>query len=155
MPPIAILLTLTGLLPFIFCGLSALGQDRETADRMLVVLIEYAALVLAFSGGVQWAQALLSAESTFTSRTLRLVLGAAPLAIGWAVLAALHWLPFWIALAVLIACFIALPLLERQTGQHASVPQHYVWLRWGFTAVAVAMLTTVLVLRVFRHTVVL
>lgn len=155
MPPIAILLTIIGLLPFVACGLSALGQDAATADRMLAVLIEYAALVLAFSGGVQWAQALLPAEGVFANRTLRLLLGAAPLAIAWAVLALLHWLPFWIALAVLIACYIALPLLERQTGQHAALSARYVWLRWGFTAVAVAMLTTVLVLRVLGQTIVL
>jgi hypothetical protein len=52
MPVLAILLSVLGLIPFIVCGLAALGPDAETAPRMTVALIGYAAVILAFVGGV-------------------------------------------------------------------------------------------------------
>ena len=54
MPLLAILLSVLGLVPFIVCGLAALGPDPDTGDRMLNALIGYAAVILAFAGGIHW-----------------------------------------------------------------------------------------------------
>ena len=57
MPAIAIAFSLLGLVPLVFFALGAVGHIPETAERMLVSLIDYAALVLSFSGGVLLANA--------------------------------------------------------------------------------------------------
>ena len=54
MPLLAILLSVLGLVPFIVCGLAALGPDPATSARMLSALIGYAAVTLAFAGGIHW-----------------------------------------------------------------------------------------------------
>ena len=58
MPAIVIALSLLGLVPFVFFALGAVGHIPETAEHMLVGLIDYAALILAFAGGVHWGLAL-------------------------------------------------------------------------------------------------
>ena len=58
MPTIAIPLSLLVLVPFIGFALGAVGHIPETAERMLIGLIDYAALVLGFAGGVHWGLAL-------------------------------------------------------------------------------------------------
>ena len=44
MPAIAIALSLLGLVPLVFFAFGAVGHIPETAERMLVSLIDYAAL---------------------------------------------------------------------------------------------------------------
>ncbi|MEJ0016598.1 MAG: DUF3429 domain-containing protein [Acetobacteraceae bacterium] len=61
---LAILLTLLGLVPFVGCGLGALGSDPVTATRMLDALISYAAIMLAFAGAVHWGIELQSRQPT-------------------------------------------------------------------------------------------
>jgi hypothetical protein len=51
MPPVAILLSIASMVPFVVCGLAAAGPHAEPADRMLAALTGYAALMLAFAGG--------------------------------------------------------------------------------------------------------
>ena len=51
------------------------------------------------------------------------------------------------ALAILIAGFAATVLTETQLRQKQLLPDGYLWLRWGLSLVVVAVLTTVLVLR--------
>ena len=58
MPTIAIPLSVLGLLPFIYFAFGAVGQIPGTAERMLVSLIDYAALILSFFGGVHWGLAM-------------------------------------------------------------------------------------------------
>lgn len=158
MPPVAIFITLLGLVPFVACGLAAVGANPEQADRMLLALIDYAALVLAFSGGIFWALSLLPTQpvtpSPLGGHRVRLAFGAVPLLIAWAALLLQAWLASWAALAVLIAGYVITVVAERQTGQHGALPPRYEWLRWGFTIIAVAMMTTVLVLRLFGQTLV-
>ncbi len=155
MPPVAIFITLLGLLPFVACGLAAVGSNPESADRMLVALIDYAALVLAFSGGIYWALSLLPSQPAPSGgHRWRLAFGAVPLLTAWAALLLQAWLASWTALVVLIAGYVITVVTERQTGQHSALPPRYEWLRWGFTIVAVAMMTTVLVLRLFGQTIV-
>ena len=159
MPPIALVLTLAGLVPFIACGFAAVGQSPEPAARMLATLIDYAALILAFSGGMYWALVLLPGAPEGPavqgrSAQARLAASAVPVLLAWAALVSTRWMPSWIALAVLIGGYVVTLLMERQAGLHAALPRQYVWIRWGFTLVAVAMMTTVLVLRLFGRTIV-
>ncbi|MGE4044187.1 MAG: DUF3429 domain-containing protein [Acetobacteraceae bacterium] len=154
MPPIAIVLTLLGLVPFIACGLAAIGSNPDPADRMLGALIDYAAIILAFSGGIYWALSLLSTQPEPPPQRWRLAFGVVPPLLGWLALLLGAWLAPWIALVVLIAGYILTAVVERQTGQHSTLPRQYVWLRWGFTIVSVAMMTTVLTLRLLGQTIV-
>ena len=59
MPTIAIPLSLLGLVPFVVFAGGAVGQNPQTAEHLLFALIDYAALILAFAGGVHWGLALL------------------------------------------------------------------------------------------------
>jgi hypothetical protein len=54
----------------------------------------------------------------------------------------------WVSLLLLIAAYIAQVLLEQQASKRELLPPGYLWLRWGFTLVAVAVMVTVLTLRV-------
>ena len=159
MPPIALLLTLAAAVPFIACGLAAVGQSPEPAARMLAALIDYAALMLAFSGGMYWALVLLpgAPEGSPTpgrGAQARLAASAVPVLLAWAALISTRWMPSWISLGILIGGYVVTLLMERHAGLHAALPRQHVWIRWGFTLVAVAMMTTVLVLRLFGRTIV-
>jgi len=153
---LAVLLIILGLIPFIVCGLAALGPDPTTADRMMIALIAYAAVILAFAGGVHWGFELQSQHQSgqhdrFVGRA-RLGLGILPPLVGWvALLLPLVAAP-WVSLMVLIAAYIGMVLVEHHGGKLALVPPRYLWLRWGFTVVAVAMMITVLTLHVLRQT---
>jgi hypothetical protein len=147
MPLLAILLSVLGLVPFVVCGLVALGQDQVAADRMLSALIAYAAVTLAFLGGIHWGLELQSRQDNASLRRARLGLGILPPLVGWiALLLPLVAAP-WVALVVLIAAYVGTFLVEQKAGQRDLLPPRYLWLRLGFTVVAVAMLVTVLTLR--------
>lgn len=157
MPLLAILLSVLGLAPFIVCGLAALGTNPDTAGRMLDVLIGYAALALSFAGGIHWGFELQSTQqptsiSAATSRA-RLVLGILPLLLGWIALVLPLVVAPWVSLLLLIAAYIAAVLVEQEAGRRNLLPPRYLWVRWGFTVVAVAMLVTVVTLRLLGQTV--
>src|SRR5436305_1221239 len=63
LPPIAMLLGIAGLIPFVVCGLGALAAPRPDAERSLWALIAYGAVILAFLGGVHWGFGLDEAAS--------------------------------------------------------------------------------------------
>jgi Protein of unknown function (DUF3429) len=152
MPMLAILLSVLGLVPFIACGLAALGADPTTSARMLSALIGYAAVLLAFTGGIHWGFELQSRQQdTFVQRA-RLGLGVVPLLVGWIALLLPLVIAPWISLVMLIAGYIGAVLLEREAGRRDLLPPRYLWLRWGFTLVAVAMMITVLTLRLLGQT---
>ncbi|HXT78999.1 MAG TPA: DUF3429 domain-containing protein [Acetobacteraceae bacterium] len=168
MPPVSLLLSLLGLVPFVIGGLAALGHNPEPADRALMVLIDYAALVLAFAGGIHWGLALggtlpttvdlagnpASPVTTPPRMSRRIVLGVMPLLIGWAALLLAQIIATWMALVLLIAGYLATMIIEHEARRHVAYPARYLWLRWAFTIVAVAMLTTALTLRLFGQTIV-
>lgn len=153
MPPAAILLTIVSMIPFVACGLAAAGPHAEPADRMLAALIGYAALMLAFAGGLYWALTLLSRDRPAPGGVRPILTGAVPVLLAWAALVIAYEFPAWIALPVLIFGHAAAVLAEYHAGLMADQPRSYVWLRWGFTGVAVAMLTTVLMLRLTGSTI--
>jgi hypothetical protein len=164
MPASAILLCILAVAPFIGCGLAALGPDAATADRMLTALIAYAALVLAFVGGLHWGLVLREPESgppvvpeskPGPGRHLRIGVAVLPVILGWLAMLLPLIAAAWLALLLLIAAYIAVLVAEHHAGRRFMLPPRYLWLRWGFTIVAVAMLTTVLTLRLLGQTIVL
>lgn len=164
MPALAILLSILGLAPFIGCGLAALGSHVATADRMLTALIAWGALVLAFVGGLHWGLVLHEPETapppvpatrTGLGRNTRIGVAVLPLILGWLALLLPLIVQSWLALLLLIAAYIAVLVAEHHSSRRFMLPPRYLWLRWGFTIVAVAMLTTVLTLRLLGQTIVL
>jgi hypothetical protein len=153
MPLLVVLLSLLGLVPFIVCGLAALGPDADTATRMLAALIGYAAVILAFAGGIHWGFELQSRQQVSFVQRARLGLGILPPLIGWIALLLSIVVAYWVSLIVLIAAYIGTVLVEQEAGRRDLLPPRYLWLRWGFTLVAVAMMITVLALRLLGQTI--
>jgi hypothetical protein len=151
MPAIALLLSLLGLVPFVFFAFGAVGHIPETAERMLVALIDYAALILAFAGGVHWGLALVPAA---LRPGVRFGAGALPLIVAWVGLVAAQMVSPSVALAVLIVGYIATVLTEHRAARRLLVPSGYVWIRLGFSVIAVVMMVMVLVLRGVGQTIV-
>jgi hypothetical protein len=153
MPLLAILLSVLGLVPFVVCGLGALAPETDTATRMLSALIGYAGVMLAFVGGIHWGFELQSPGPSGGVRRARLGLGALPPLIGWIALVLPLLVPPWVSLVVLIAAYIGAVLAEREAGKRNLLPPRYLLLRWFFTLVALAMLITVLTLRLLGETI--
>jgi hypothetical protein len=151
MPTIAIPLSVLGLLPFIYFAFGAVGQIPGTAERMLVSLIDYAALILSFFGGVHWGLAM-APEAVRPG--LRFGAGAVALVVGWVGLVTAQMVAPSVALAILIVGYLATVLTEHRAAQRLLVPSRYGWMRWGFTIVAVVMMLMVLVLRGVGQTIV-
>lgn len=158
MPVSAILLSILGLAPFIGCGLAALSPHPATAAHMLTALMAWAALVLAFIGGLHWGLVLRDTESPAAPPRLphaRIGAAVLPLILGWIALLLPLVVADWLGLLLLIATYIGTALAEHRYSTRMLLPSRYLWLRWGFTIVAVAMLTTVLTLRLLGQTIVL
>ena len=158
MPISAIMLSILALAPFIGCGLAALGPHGATADRMLTALICWGALVLAFTGGIHWGLVLRETKPPSASDwhpNARVGLAALPPMLGWIALLLPLVAAAWLALLLLIATYIAALASEHRWMRAYALPARYLWLRWGFTVVAVAMLTTVMTLRLLGQTIVL
>jgi hypothetical protein len=149
-PLLASLLGLAGLLPLVFCGFESLTRAAVWA---LAALIGYGAVTLAFLGAVHWGFALApdAAASGPEAEPLRLTFGVVPALISWVALL----LPSWAGLLALIAGFIATVVTEAAGKRRSLVPPGYMWLRWAHTVIVVAILTTVLVLRLIGATIVL
>ena len=152
MPAIAMLLSLLGLVPFVVFAFGAVGHIPDIAERMLVSLIDYAALILGFAGGVHWGLALLP-EAVRPS--MRFGAGVLPLVVAWVGLVVAQMVSPSVALAVLILGYLATILTEHRAAGRLLVPSGYVWIRWGFSVVAVVMMVMVLVLRGLGQTIVL
>ncbi len=152
LPGLAVALAAGGLIPFIFCGLGAISLDDSRAPQMTAALLAYGAVVLAFIGAVHWGFVLVGAPdgSLGKAARARLLLGVVPSLVGWAALLLPMALSLEAGLALLIAGFIGTPILEQQGCNRGLVPPAYMWLRWILTVVVVAILVTVLVLRLLR-----
>jgi Protein of unknown function (DUF3429) len=155
MPLLAILLSVLGLLPFIGCGLLALGPDPLMAARMMSALIAWGAVALAFAGGVHWGFGLQGQQENVSMHRARLGLGVLPLLVGWIALLLPLVAAAWVSLIVLVAAYIGAVAVEHRAAGHAMVPSHYLWLRWGFTVIAVAVMVTVLTLHLLGQTIII
>lgn len=151
MPAIATLLTLLGLVPMIVFAFGAVGHMPETAEHMLVSLIDYAALTLAFAGGVHWGLALVPEVAR---PSLRLGASVLPMVVAWVALMMGQLVTPTVALVVLIPAYLATILTEHRAARRMLVPPGYVWLRWGFSLVAVVAMVMVLILRGVGQTIV-
>ena len=150
LPPVAIVLGLVGLIPFIVCAIALLSGSDDRAPAWISALIGYGAVTLAMLGGVHWGLVLGAPEIAPKTR-LRLGLGILPSLIGWAALLVTLALPSEVALAVLIAGFVATVLTEARLHRGGLVPSGYMWLRWACSVVAVAILVTVLTVRLLHR----
>jgi hypothetical protein len=147
MPLTAILLGLAGLIPMIGCGLVAMGEDPVGADHGFTALIAYAAVILSFTGAVHWGLALNDGAASLRVQRMRYALGVLPAVIGWIALLVPMFVPVWASLVVLIAGFIATPVMEARGAHLGYVPGRYMALRWLLSFVVVAVLLCVLVVR--------
>lgn len=164
MPVSAIMLSILGLVPFIGCGLAALGPNAATAGRMLTALIAWGALVLAFTGGLHWGLVLREPETAppvapgskpAIGRHTRIAVAAVPLVLGWVAVLLPLIAAAWLGLLLLIAAYVATLAVQHHFSSRLMLPLRYLWLSWGFTLVAVAMLTTVVTLWLLGQTIVL
>ena len=161
LPPAAIALGIAGLIPFIALGIAAVSTaDPAQAQRYLLALVGYGAVILAFLGGVHWGFVLhpelpggLSADARRDAA--RLGLGVLPSLIGWAALMPAAFGVPEIGLAVLIAGYVATVVTEWELRRRSMMPAGYMALRWGLSVVVVAILVTVLVLRLIGAKIVL
>ncbi|HEY4040571.1 MAG TPA: DUF3429 domain-containing protein [Rhodopila sp.] len=151
MPVMVVALSLLGLVPLVFFAFGAVGHIPETAERMLVSLIDYAALILGFAGGVHWGLALAPAA---VRPSVRFGAGVLPLIVAWVGLVLAQMVSPSVALAVLVLGYLATVLTEHRAAQRLLVPSRYVWVRWAFSLVAIAMMVMVLVLRGVGQTIV-
>jgi hypothetical protein len=151
MPAVAIAFSLLGLVPLVFFAFGAVGHIPETAERMLVSLIDYAELILSFSGGVHWGLALLPGA---VQPSARFGAGVLPLIVAWVGLVLAQMVSPTVALAVLIVGYLAIVLTEHQAAQRLQLPSRYVWIRWGFSVVSIVMMVMVLILRGIGQTIV-
>jgi hypothetical protein len=147
LPPIAIVLGVGGLVPFLVFGLGAVGGDTPRPFAMLG-LLAYGAVILSFLGGVHWGFVLAGEDDDKPAGT-RLSLGVVPSLIGWAAVLISSFANGFFSLAALIAGFVASVMIEHRASKRDLVPPGYMALRWGLSMVVILMLTSVLVLRLF------
>ncbi len=142
LPPLATLLGLSGLLPFLACGLLALSpQGGRAADA----LVAYGAVILAFLGGVHWGFAL--SEPSMRGERGRLGLGVLPSLIGWVALLLDVAVNPASGLGLLLFGFIATTTVEARGAAAGLVPPGYMMLRYVLSACVIAVLAIVLVSR--------
>ena len=147
LPLTAILLGLAGLIPFVGCGLLAIGEDVVTAEHGFTALIAYAAVILSFIGAVHWGLALSDGAAARRVQRIRYAAGVLPALLGWIALLAPMFVPAWVSLVVLLAGFIAVPVAEARGAHLGYVPARYIALRWVVSLVVVAVLGCVLIVR--------
>ncbi len=151
MPTIALPLGLLAMAPFLLFGFGAASPYPETAERMLMALTDYAALVLAFLGGVHWGLALAPDAARATARFL---FGAAPLVVAWVGLIVGQMIAPSVSLTVLGLGYLAAMLAEHRASRQLPAPPRAPWLRWAVSIVALVMMAMVLFLRVIGQTIV-
>jgi len=149
LPGLAVVIGIAGLIPFIVLGLASVTLDDAKVATMLAGLIAYGAVILSFVGAVHWGFALAGIPRNIPLKLtrLRLVLSVVPSLVGWAAVLLSIVFGAEAALGLLVAGFVAAPVLEQQGYNRGLTPPRYMWLRWGLTIVVLAVLVTVLTVR--------
>jgi hypothetical protein len=155
LPRLAILTGAAGLIPLLALGFAAVLPNPS--PRAVLLLIGYGAVILSFLGGVHEGFAILASgplpnaarpAGDWTAAEHRRILGASACSlIAWLALAASLYLPPAVPLALLIAAFTALPVIEQRATAHGWVSRPYMWLRWVLSVIVVTTLAAVLVMR--------
>ncbi len=156
LPMIAIVLGLAGLIPFVAASFGAVWLQGDWATRSLLALQAYAAVILAFLGGVHWGIGLeTGVGQTVRAQRARFGLGVLPSLIGWAgLLITFVGLPL-VGLGVMAAGFIALTIAEARATQSGLLPGSYMALRWVLSIIVILCLVSVLIVLAFGGHVVL
>lgn len=149
--PSAVVLGLAGVVPFIACGLATLDANAGFATAAFAAFLAYGAVILSFLGGVHWGLVLQEPPPGHAGGTRfdrqRLAFGVIPSLVGWLALILARAVSAELGLVLLIAGFIATLAVEAQARRLGLVPGGYMWLRWLLSAVVIALLATVLLLR--------
>jgi hypothetical protein len=154
MPAVVSLLALLSLAPLVVLAAGAIGSVSFVADRMLVALVDYVAVLLAFVGGTHWGLGLWPGSGR---SPMRLTVAVLPMLVGWIALVTAQFVSSAAALIVLIAGTLVTMLTEHQArrhqagrhqaGRHDPALQPGLWLRWSFAGVVMGTLMLVLLLR--------
>jgi hypothetical protein len=145
LPPMAILLSVAGLIPFVVSSLFAARSAVEGGNEGLLALVSYGAVILSFIGAVHWGFVLEGSKQPL--ERARLSLAVVPALLGWSAVLLAIWHHAPLGLVLLIAAYIGTVIVEGRGRHYNLVPRSYLILRWGLTVVAVALMTTVVVLR--------
>ncbi len=156
LPLFAVLLGVAGLIPFVATSLGAVSLQGDWPRLSLLALQAYAAVILAFLGGVHWGVALeVGINQSARTQRLRFGLGVTPSLIGWAGLVVTFvGLPL-VGLAIQAAGFIGLTIAEARGTHSGLIPRSYMALRWGLSIVVILCLVSVLIVLTFGGHVVL
>ena len=150
---LAVLLSVLGMVPFIVCGLGALAPDAGTAARMLTRAYRLRRAYL----GVRRRRPLGfrtagPQQDRFIQRA-RLGIPVIALLAGWMALLLPLVAAAWVALVLLIVAYVGGDDRGAGAARRGLLPGRYLWLRWGFDVVALAMMVTVLTLRLLGQSV--
>jgi hypothetical protein len=146
LPALAIILGVAGIIPFLICGIGATAANDVRSTLAAFALVGYGAVILGFLGGVHWGFTL-SVEHDPAER-LRLGFGVLPAIIGWLALGiSLVTVHPVLGVAILIAAYIGTIVAEWRAHTKGLVPDGYIGLRVGISAVVILLLTTVLGVR--------
>ena len=143
LPALATILGLAGLLPFIGCGVAALGAQ---GDRATLALVAYGAVILAFLGGVHWGFAIV--DPMGRAERERLGLGVLPSLVGWVSVLLAIAVQLDAGVGLLLLGMLGTTAVEARARRIGLVPGGYMMLRYALSGVVVVVLALVLVLRV-------
>jgi hypothetical protein len=145
LPPMAIILSVAGLLPFFAAALYAARGDTATLNTAMP-LLTYGAVVLGFIGAIHWGFVLAAPEQE-PAQLSRLTLGVVPGLVGWgAVMLGLYRQSF-LALALMIVAFVGTAIIETRGRHWELVPPSYMLMRWILTIVVSLLLLAAIVFR--------
>ncbi len=151
---IAVLLSLTGTIPFLVLG-GVVLLDPLGARTAIQILISYGAVVLSFLGAVHWGFALHDTAHPVNGTPLTpsvlgaerqlLIFGIVPAIIGWVALSVmLHFNAPALALFLLLVGFFVTIVVETIGRGRGVVAGNYLVLRWAVSVVVLVVLLAVL-----------
>ena len=134
-PKAALVIGLSGLLPFIFLSSFSVYQSPDVHSEISSALLGYGAIILSFLGGVRWGVAM--SETSPTRIVSQLCVSIIPSLVGWTA----FLIENQIGLLILTAAFFLLLLLDYKLP---GAPSWYFGLRIILSTAVIASLLTVL-----------
>jgi hypothetical protein len=144
LPVLAVMLGVAGIIPFVVCGLWAVSASYFGSLIAVQLLVAYGAVVLSFVGGIHRGVSLVTDDGD----DKRLALGVLPGLAAWLVLALSVYLARpSLGVALVAVLFVVAAAAEWNGRLRGGIPRGFILLRIGVTGVIVAILSTVLLLR--------